>query len=220
VEPTASPSRRRAGRLGWRRLGALAAVSVLFTAGSALAPSQAHADWGPPRPITVRPCAELGPIDWWFNHSQGYYARSGVRYIIISVTPAFDPAHGRFIQNTTDQTFTGTWTATESRTVSLTHSLDITIASEEVMDISITLAAGIEVVVSRTTMLGVSATSQIPPFRTMLGQYGLQSLDVVMDVGTVGMRRDMVTCEYVQGNVERHTAHAPTINEGWRFTLS
>jgi hypothetical protein len=48
----------------------------------------------------------------------------------------------------------------------------------------------------------------------------VQSLDVVMDVHTVGMRPDMQTCEFRLGsNVTRHTAHVPTINEGWRFTL-
>jgi hypothetical protein len=88
------------------------------------------------------------------------------------------------------------------------------------MGATITLAAGVQVVQSRTTQLGVSATANVPPHRTMLGEYGLHSLDVVMDVGTVGMRQDMQTCEFVEGNVTRHTAHAPTVNEGWRFTLS
>ena len=32
---------------------------------------------------------------------------------------------------------------------------------------------------------------------------------------------DGETCEYRLGsNVTRHTAHVPTINEGWRFTLT
>jgi hypothetical protein len=222
VEPTARPSRRRPGR-PWRlrgRLGALAALAVLVTAGMAIAPSAAYADPGEPHPpVTVAPCSSLGPIDWWYYYQSGPYARAGVRYIIISTSTVFEPAHGRFIENTTDQTFTGTWTATETRTVTFTTSFTLTIASTAIMRTTITLAAGVQVVETRTTQLGVSATSQIPPHRTMLGEYGLHSLDVVMDVQTVAMRQDMQTCEFVPSNVQRHTAHAPTINEGWRFTL-
>ena len=107
----------------------------------------------------------------------------------------------------TDQTISGNWTATESRTV--TPALNVS------------LATGFQIAVSRTTSIGVGATAPIPPFRTMLGEYGLQSFDVVMDVHTVGMRHDMQTCEYRLGsNVTRETAHVPTINEGWRFTLT
>ncbi|NRQ37001.1 hypothetical protein HII36_34955 [Nonomuraea sp. NN258] len=195
-------------------------VAALVTAAMAVVPSTALADPGGPRvPITVRPCAELGPIDWWFYNSPPY-AKDGVRYIIISATPTFDTAHSRFVQNNTDQTISGTWTASETRTVSLTHSLNVSIASPKVMGASITLAAGVQAVQSRSTQIGVSATSPIPAHRTMLGEYGLNSLDVVMDVQVVAMRKDLQTCEYVESNRSRHTAHAPTVNEGWRFTLS
>jgi hypothetical protein len=212
----------RPGRLRLRRaqLGALAAFVALVTAGTVIAPSTAYAGCCEPRPpITYAPCSTLGPIDWWYYNQPPPYVQSGVRYIIVSWTPVFEPAHGRFIQNTTNQTFTGTWTATETRTVTFQTTFTLTIASKEVMSTSITLAASVQVVQTRTTQLGVSATAQIPPHSTMLGEYGLQSLDVVMDVQTIGMLADRQTCAFVPGNVSRHTAHAPTINEGWRFTL-
>jgi hypothetical protein len=194
-------------------------------------PGTAHADpiigpnW-PPAPLIVAPCSSLGPIDWWFS-PQPPYAKAGVRYMIVSATPTLDVAYGRFNQNNTDQTITGNWTATESRTVTMTASIGLTIAGNggradpAAIALSVTLNTGFQVSVSRTTTIGVGASAPIPPHRTMLGEYGVQSLDVVMDVHTVGMRTDMVTCEYRLGsNVTRHTAHMPTINEGWRFTLT
>ncbi len=231
MQPTASPSRRRPGRLGgWRgRLGTLAAFVALVTAGTTFAPSAAFADpnipptW-PPAPLQVVPCAQLGPIDWWFNN-QPPYAKAGIRYIIVSTTPVLDVAYGRFNENRTDQTITGNWTASESRTITVTASISLTTtggrANPETLALTVSLATGLQVTVSRTTTIGVGATAPIPPQRTMLGEYGLQSLDVVMDVHTVGMRQDMQTCEFRLGsNVTRHTAHVPTINEGWRFTLT
>lgn len=208
-----------------RRLGALAAFVALITAtpGAALADPVIGPGW-PHAPIQVAPCSSLGPIDWW-GTNQGGYARYGIRYIIVSTTPVFEVAYGRFNENRTDQTISGNWTATESRTVTMTASITLTIqggnANPETLALTVTIATGFQIQVSRTTSIGVGATAPIPPFRTMLGEYGLQSFDVVMDVHTVGMRRDMQTCEYRLGsNVTRETAHVPTINEGWRFTLT
>ncbi|GAA0912134.1 hypothetical protein [Virgisporangium aurantiacum] len=208
-----------------RRLGALAAFVALITAtpGAALA-DPAIGPGFPHAPIQVAPCSSLGPIDWW-GTNQGGYARDGIRYIVVSTTPVFELAYGRFNENRTDQTINGNWTATESRTVTMTASITLTIqggrANPETLALTVTLATGFQIQVSRTTSIGVGATAPIPPFRTMLGEYGLQSFDVVMDVHTVGMRHDMQTCEYRLGsNVTRETAHVPTINEGWRFTLT
>jgi hypothetical protein len=211
---------------GWRRrLGAVAAFATLLVAapGAALA-DPAIGPGFPHAPIQVAPCSSLGPIDWW-GTNQGGYARDGIRYIIVSTTPVFEVAYGRFNENRTDQTISGNWTATESRTVTMTASITLTIqggrANPETLALTVTLATNYQIAVSRTTSIGVGATAPIPPYRTMLGEYGLQSFDVVMDVHTVGMRHDMQTCEYRLGsNVTRETAHVPTINEGWRFTLT
>jgi hypothetical protein len=204
----------------WRaRLGALAAVAAMATAGTLVAPSPANAGccFIPPT-MTVAPCSTLGGIDWQ-GPNLPYYVQWGLYYTTISATSVFEPASGRFIQNTSDQTFQGAWTSTQTREVALTASFNLTVNNTAVAKTSITAATGIQVVERRTTQLGVTASSSIPPRRTMLGEYGLQSLDVIMDVGTVGMRADRVTCEYLPSNKVRHTVHIPTINEGWRFTL-
>lgn len=214
----------------WRgRLGALAVLTTLVTAGTAAVPGAALADPAigpgfPHAPVQVAPCSSLGPIDWR-GTNQGGYARDGVRYIVVSTTPVFDVAYGRFNENRTDQTINGNWTATESRTVTMTSTFSLTVNggpySPDTVALTVSLSTGYSVAVSRTTSIGVGASAPIPPYRTMLGEYGLQSFDVVLDSHTVGMRHDGVTCEYRLGsNVTRGTAHVPTINEGWRFTLT
>jgi hypothetical protein len=223
VEPTASPSRRPA-RLGRGRLGAVAAFATLVAAGVAVVPGAAHADPVlPPLPLAVVPCATLGPVDWDF-FEQPVGSGSGVHYIIHSSTPTLDVAHGRFIENPTGQPITGNWTASEARTVTMTSSVNLTIAGNggradpQELALTITLATGLQVTQSRTTSVGVGASATVPPQSTMLGEYGLRSLDVVFDMQVVVRRFDMVTCEL--RSIERnHTAHVPTINEGWRFTL-
>lgn len=214
-------------RSGWRsRLGTLAALTTLVMAGTAAVPGAALADPAigpgfPHAPVQVAPCSSLGPINW-IGTNQGGYARYGIRYIVVATTPVFDVAYGRFNENRTDQTINGNWTATESRTVSMTASFNLSVnGSSETIALSVTVATGLSMTVSRTTSIGVGASAPIPPYRTMLGEYGLQSFDVVLDSHTVGMRHDGVTCEYRLGsNVTRGTAHVPTINEGWRFTLT
>ncbi|GIF01445.1 hypothetical protein [Paractinoplanes rishiriensis] len=213
MKPTATPSRRR--------IGAFAVFAALAMAATALTPSAALADpQGPfPRPpIVSRPCSELGPIEFITGPS-GNYLKAGIRYLVISVNPVFEPSTGRFIQNTSDQTITGTFTASESRTVTMTTTLNFSVTSMLTQRTTITMSTGFQVVQSRTSMIGVTAVSAIAPRTTLLGEYGIHSLDVVFDAQTVAMRRDGITCEYVDSNRTRGTAHVPTINEGWRFTV-
>ncbi|GAA4459742.1 hypothetical protein [Phytohabitans houttuyneae] len=218
------------------RLSVLVSLALLVAAALvAGTPGAARADpgtcgncpipWPPPRIVYV-PCSQLGPIDWWFFNQGPPFVQSGVRYTIVSSTPTLDVAYGRFVENPTDQPITGNWTATQQRMVTMTSSIALTIAGNggranpEAIALSVTLATGIQVAVSYTTTIGVGATAEVPPRRTMLGEYGLRSLDIVMDVQVVSMMQDRVTCAYREGGAERHTAHVPTINEGWRFTLT
>jgi hypothetical protein len=54
----------------------------------------------------------------------------------------------------------------------------------------------------------------------MLGEYGLQSFDVVFDMQRVTMVPGSPTCYlWLDSTIANNTAHVPTINEGWRFTL-
>jgi hypothetical protein len=229
VEPTASPT-RQLGR--WRgRLGALAAFFALAMTGMAVAPIAASADPGtgsgtiywPPPTIQRVPCADLGPIDWR-PINDWVYLQAGNVFTIRSATPTFDKAYGRFVENNSDATISGSWTATEARTVSLSLNFSITyittVNTQNVFSSTVQQSTGFQVTVSRTTQVGVGATTPVPPRRTMLGEYGLQSLDVVFDVRGVFQRRDNPQmCDLSIHITTNQTAHVPTVNEGWRFTL-
>lgn len=224
MKPTTNSPRQRPGRPGrWRRrLGALAAIAALLTAGTVVAPGAAQADpcwtcWPPPPTV---PCTELGPIVWHDDTTGGLYAKNGVKFDVVSTTPVFDVAYGRFNENRTDQVITGSWTASQSRTITMTSSFNfsLSVATGEELRTTVTAATGIQVTESRTTMVGVGATAPVPPHSTVLGEYGLQSLDVVFHARRVYLRHDLQYCVLAREPELNQTAHIPTINEGWRFT--
>lgn len=225
VKPTASPARLPGRR--WR-LGACTTVAVMAMTGAAIAPGAAHADPGTGTgPITLPrlkpvPCADLGPIrlvQVTEQLSEGYV------FTVRSATSTFDVAYGRFVQNPTPVEIDGQWNATEARTVAITmffsQSVTLTSTIVEGFGAAVTVTTGIQVVQSRTTKVGVGAVAKVPPNRTMLGEYGLQGLDVVFDMQRVSMLRDAPqTCYlWLDSTIANNTAHVPTINEGWRFTL-
>lgn len=228
MEPTEIPSRRPVRRGRWRaRLGVLATLFAVAAAGTMLAPGTAQADPGTgtgpiklPRLAPV-PCADLGPIEWVQVADQ---TLEGTLFIVRSATPAFDVAYGRFVQNPTPAKVVGQWTASESRTVSIGFffSQSVTVTSTIVRGFSaaVTVTTGVQVVQSRTTRVGVGATAVIPANSTMLGEYGSQSFDVVFDMQRVTMVPGSPTCYlWLDSTIANNTAHVPTINEGWRFTL-
>lgn len=229
MKPTGGHFRRAGNQGRWRRLGALAAFLVVATTATPLIPGIAHADPGTgtgpitiPR-ITAVPCATLGHIEWTHVNFDTYEGRV---FTIRSTTPTFDVAYGRFVQNPTPVEIDGQWTATEARTVSLTfffsQSVTVTGPITRGFSAAVSASTGLQVQESRTTRVGVGAVAKIPPNRTMLGQYGLEGLDVVFDMQLVtAVGSAPQTCYlWLDSTIANNTAHIPTINEGWRFTLS
>jgi hypothetical protein len=230
VEPTARPFRRLAHARRWRgRLGVIAASFALLLTGTAVASGAAQADpgTGGPHPIPIPrltpvPCASLGPIEWFDVNAQ---LSEGQIFAIRSVVRNFDVAYGRFVENPTPIEIDGQWTATEARTVTLTffftQSVAVTSQISRGFSTTVSAATGTQVEQSHTTKVGVGAVAKIPPGRTMLGQYGLQSLDVVFDLQRVTrLSSAPQTCYlWLDAIITNNTAHVPTINEGWRFSL-
>jgi hypothetical protein len=226
VETTARPPQRRPGFRGlWRgKLSALVPVFALVTAGIVTAPGAAHADpvFTPPG-YRKGPCAELGALDLVPDDVYHQYAKIGFAYRVVSSTTVFEPAWGRFVDNDSDVVRNADWTASESRTVSLQTTFNLQVQAGRTaptggMQTMVTLATGVQVTESRTTEIGVSVHGPVQPHTRTLGEYGLSSMDVVMDQLLVGMMPDLTTCIYNVDNWTRGTAHIPTINEGWRFT--
>ena len=139
-------------------------------------------------------------------------------YTLISSVPAFNVADGRSVINTLDAPVTTTFTANQSRTFTVSTSAGV----EASFFMFLTASVSINATLSRTTALGVSTTTVVPPRTRVLAEYGIEAFDIVYDVQDyVCLGSNCRTCPVKctkNGGPTREARNVPTVIEGWRFT--
>jgi hypothetical protein len=188
-----------------RRLSQLAAL--LLVAGGLVISTPGAASASPPQVPCPASVAQPLPSGIYIPPPQ--YFR---QYTLVSATPTFNASDGRFVDNGLDQTIPATFTSSQSRTFSIVVSVGV---DREVGDF-LKVNVSSQITQSRTTAIGVNVTVNVPPRSTVLGEYGIRAFDVVYDVHTI--KKYIGRC-YDEGT-QRGSTNAPTIAEGWRFTVT
>jgi hypothetical protein len=203
-EPSARRPRRRRG------LGLASVLSMLATLiVVVVAPSPARADGLiPPGNFD---CAAYPNIAWQRIFS-GFDIWRAYNHQLISSSPTFDVADARVVENGLPYDVEATFSSQQSRTFSLQVSVGVTAKVGEYLSTTL----GVQVVQSRTTAIGVSVTSTVPANSRVLGEYGLHAYDVEYDMQV--LMKDNRHCG--AGTPQRGWAHAPTVAEGWRFSIT
>jgi hypothetical protein len=179
----------------------LGAVAVAAIAGLLLAMLPGPAQAAPSRNSTVRPQAVAFHVKV---------------YTLISSVPTFNVADGRSVINTLDAPVTTTFTAMESRTFTVSTSAGVQASFFKFLTASVSVNATL----SRTTALGVSTTTVVPPRTRVLAEYGIEAFEIVYDVQDYACT-DCSSCPvkcWASGGPKREARNVPTIVEGWRFT--
>jgi hypothetical protein len=139
-------------------------------------------------------------------------------YTLISSVPAFNVADGRSVINTLDAPVTTTFTANQSRTFTVSTSAGV----QASFFMFLTVSVSVNATLSRTTALGVSTTTVVPPRTRVLAEYGIEAFDIVYDVQDyVCLGSNCGTCPVKctkNGGPTREARNVPTVIEGWRFT--
>lgn len=163
----AKGNRLGAGRRWRTRLGAITSIAILFS--GLLTPSAAHAGNKVPCPADITEWIRLGII----GHT-AYWTWEGHRFTTQSVTPQFFVSDGRLLDNNTDQPVNYTISSSVSRTYQVTASVGVT--ANVASYLSSTVSANIQQ--SRTTSIGVSLTTTVPPHTRLIAEYGVEGYNV------------------------------------------
>ncbi|TDC86183.1 hypothetical protein E1193_00515 [Micromonospora sp. KC606] len=139
-------------------------------------------------------------------------------YTLISSVPTFNVAEGRSVINALDAPVTTTFTSNQSRTYTVSTSTGHQASFFNFLTVSVSQNATL----SRTTALGVSATTVMPPRTRVLAEYGIEAFDIVYDVqGYTCLGSNCRTCPVncnKNGGPTREARNVPTVIEGWRLT--
>jgi hypothetical protein len=214
----------------WRRAGAVATASLLAT-GSLLAttagPSNAAGT------LTEVPCPTsnnfpFGPIP---GGTAFYHVE------VVSTTRTFDAAFGQMLDNNTGSELTMTITVNTQRTVRIqvTHTHTESSQSESklfsddfaglvgvnnpTLTNTVQDETSLQITDEVTTSLGVSTEVPVPPRTKILGLYGVEALDALLNVEIIITLNGNLSKCYKNSALPdfRATAHAPTIVQGFRF---
>jgi hypothetical protein len=213
------PGRRRR----WWQAAVVAALSLVATGlltTTAASPSHAQA-----APYEV-PCP--GFDEAFAGFVPGGYAV--YKYQPVATREVFDVAYGRPIDNNTSTPRTVELTTTTTRTFT-TEVTKVTEASSSFSigfgdKVKVSLGSSLKRSVSEKitnsiqTAIGLKTTYTVPPFTEQLGEYGVEAYDVDLNVQVI-IRLDNAPGRCFKSSSYPDfgaTAHAPTVNEGWRFT--
>jgi hypothetical protein len=197
-EPRARSARRRR----WRAV-AVAALTVLASGTAlAVAPGTAHA-------LTRIPCPTDPTIRW---ESNSIRSEIGVRYTVLSATPAFDVVEARSIDNTLSTPISATFRSNLQKSYQVTVTLGTSADFTDKLRSNVSVA----IVQSRVTTIGVDAQVQVPAYTRVIGEYGVDVYHVAYEIQRVERNYPMRTICFDRGTATGTTV-APTPSEGWRF---
>jgi hypothetical protein len=190
----------------------VASAAALLTALVVPSPAHASADVLCPHNLITewrRTGTWLGLTGW-----QGY------RFTTLSATPKFLISDGRTLTNNTDLPVTYTIASSVSQTFSVSATAGITANAGSYLTASVSS----NIVMSRTTALGVTLSTTVPPRSTFIAEYGVDGFDVSYLVeawSTVYVGDNPPPTDVQWGCTEMGTfpqqTLAPTHLEGWRL---
>lgn len=196
----------------WRtRIGLVAGLASLL-AGLAVVVAPAAAS------AAVVPCPS--GISEWRKIFQ-YKSRTiweGYRYTLQSSTPTFMVSDGRVLDNGTANPITYQITSSMSQTFSVSQTVGIQTNPTSWLTASVST----QIVFSRTTAIGVSITTTVPPRSRLIAEYGVEGY--LVKYYMEAWRSDNYTrkppltgdrCEEV--GYWPQSTYAPTLLEGWRL---
>lgn len=197
------------GRLArTRRLIAyLTTVVIAGSLASIVAPTAAHAG-------AIVPCP--GDIQYWYRYKplgRIGWEYEGYRYRVVSSTPQFLASDGRAVTNALPYPISATVTANQTRTFQITTTVGIAYDLTE----QLTLNVSVAIVQSRSTMIGVSTSFEVPPNSTVYADYGVHGYNVSYYVEKWHRVNASPNCE--EWGYYPSTVTAPTYVEGWVIRL-
>ncbi len=131
----------------------------------------------------------------------------------ISATPEFIVSDGRVVDNQTNEVIQATFTSQQTRQISITASFGLDFQVTEKLKTNVSS----QIVQSRTTAIGINAAVAVQPHTRMIGEYGLQAFAATYDI-YVFDSWNRYRC--FDRGTWRESTHAPTVLEGWRFTVA
>lgn len=194
---------------------ALSAITLLLSALTAsLAPgvvvAQVNGAFGPEIPCPTDP-----NIIWRSKvFARNLVGLEGVQYNILSYSPTFVVGESRFVDNPLDAPISATFTSSQSTTITVSVTVGTTAQFVDKLQRTIS----VQILMSRTTSIGVNATVEVPPHRRITGMYGTEAFGVSYSGQVVWKNGTGSKC-WDRGTQSGSTT-APTVNEGWRFALS
>jgi hypothetical protein len=191
------------------RLRATAVLTALITGAAVLAvPGAASAaPFGPQIPCPTDP-----GIVWKKELAQPHIVVwAGYRYSVYSATLRFGASDGRVVDNTFDFPVEATFTSQQSQR----FAISVTVGSSTQFGEQLRTEVSTNIVMERTTAIGVNASFTVPPRTRVTGLYGMEVYDISYTAQKVWSLLSRSKC-YDQGTVSGSTV-APTIVEGWRF---
>lgn len=144
----------------------------------------------------------------WGKGPFGVYV--GVQYTIISSTPTFYASDGRAVDNLLTEAISATFTASQSRTTTVT----VTSGTSAQLTEKLQYTVSTSIVIQRSTAIGVSVTANVPAHTRLTGLYGIDGYDIVFD--STGIVKRKGKCQAFPPT--RGSTSAPTFIEGWRFS--
>lgn len=204
--------RTSTGRTWRTRIGLVAGLAGLL-AGLAVVLTPAAASAG-----AIVPCPS--GISEWRKIFQ-YKSRTiweGYRYTLHSSTPTFMVSDGRVLDNGTDNPISYQITSSVSQTFSVTQTVGIQTNPTSWLTASVST----QIVASRTTAIGVSITTTVPPRSRLIAEYGVEGYYVTYAMEAWRAenytRQPPLTgdrCE--EWGYYPQSTYAPTLLEGWRL---
>jgi hypothetical protein len=184
----------------------LAAVGLASTLATVVVPGTAHAG-------AIVPCP--GDIQYWYvvGQTRPWKIYEGHRYRIVSATPRFLVSDGRAVSNTLDYPISGTATANQTRTFQVTTTVGVAYDLTE----QLTINVSVTIMQSRSTMIGVSTSFDVPAHSTVYADYGVHGYDVSYYVEKWRRIGNSANCE--EWGYYPSTVTAPTYIEGWQIRL-
>ena len=196
------------------RVGLVALAATLTALGLA---STAHAD------TSDGTCPSSG-VTWSLSilnpNDPSSFIWVGEQDLVTSATPTFFVSETHEVQNGTNETATGSFTSTVSKTFSYTVSGSVSATFFKLVTASVSAS----ITQSTTTTTGVTATAPIPPGGTLIGQYGVAGYQITVTSTQYYSFGDYNSptapdafCTW-DGNPPSTTSiQAPTTSTGWRI---
>jgi hypothetical protein len=196
-----------AGQRRWRRLGVSGVLAALLASLVVVL--------GGGTPASAASGVACPDVQWVSIGGRPIMFRGWV-YTLYVVTPAFNVSDARTVDNTLDVPATATFTSQKSQTYTVTVNAGLSATFLKF----VTLNVSGNIVKSRTTTIGVTATTTVAPHSRVDGLYGVEAYNITYSAHqyrVIGSLPDPGERKCIDEGVKDGSTNTPTNVEGWRL---